>query len=324
MAVLKSYQENISNIFQLLGDKENDMSKAFCWVMFKCPLFLKAVIKRVCDIDADISETVIYNQQSGLDNGFTDIEITDGKLFHVIFEAKRGWQVPKKEQLEKYSSRLLNSRVQYKRIVSLSEASEEYANVCIPFKNIAGIPVLHLSYKEVFKIAQKTCEESNHEQTHLLHEFCDYLGGIMTMQNQTSNWVYVVSLGKGTLPDCEITWIDVVKNLNRYFCPVGVKGWPKEPPNYIAFRYDGKLQSIHHIEGYSVTRNAHSEIPELPDFGWEVDHFVFVLGDPIIPTRDIKSGKVYPNGRVWAMLDTLLTSDTVSDARDISYARVNK
>ncbi|MBP3327264.1 MAG: hypothetical protein J6L77_12715 [Coprococcus sp.] len=51
------------------------------------------------------------------------------------------------------------------------------------------------------------------------------------------------------------------------------------------------------------------------------NYFVYKLGPAIIPPKEVKNGKIYPNGRVWAMLDTLLTSDTISEARDISKAR---
>ncbi|MCG2728873.1 MAG: hypothetical protein L6276_01100, partial [Acetobacterium sp.] len=40
-----------------------------------------------------------------------------------------------------------------------------------------------------------------------------------------------------------LSWIDIVEKRNKYFHPMGMNGWPKEPPNYIAFRYYGKLQS---------------------------------------------------------------------------------
>ena len=52
-----------------------------------------------------------------------------------------------------------------------------------------------------------------------------------------------------------------------------------------------------------------------------VTFFVYKLGLAIVPPKEVKNGKIYPNGRVWAMLDTLLTSDTISEARDISKAR---
>ena len=82
------------------------------------------------------------------------------------------------------------------------------------------------------------------------------------MQTQESNWVFVVSLGSSKREDCDLTWIEIVQNHMKYFHPLGGNGWPKEPPNYIAFRYYGQLQSIHHIEDYVVTKNLNDEIPE--------------------------------------------------------------
>lgn len=137
------------------------------------------------------------------------------------------------------------------------------------------------------------------------------------MQNHNSNQVYVVSLGSDKPKDCSLTWIDIVKKKNKYFHPMGDSGWPKEPPNYIAFRYRGKLQSIHHIEGYEVSTNPHNVILEMPDMKWE-PHFIYSLGPAIIPSKEIKTGKVYPRGRFWCHLDTLLTCDKISDARDLT------
>lgn len=59
----------------------------------------------------------------------------------------------------------------------------------------------------------------------------------------------------------------------------------------------------------------------MPDVIENGNYFVYKLGPAIIPTKEVENGKIYPNGRVWAMLDTLLTSDTISEARDISKAR---
>ena len=57
-------------------------------------------------------------------------------------------------------------------------------------------------------------------------------------QNQNSNKVYVVSLGK-TEKFKGYTYIDVVEKFGKYFHPFGrnKSGWPVDPPNYIAFRY---------------------------------------------------------------------------------------
>lgn len=323
MAILKAYGREIRSVFQLLGDKENDITSSICWALVKCPLFLKEVVKKVCGLDANPEDVTVLNQQYDAVTGITDIEVTDDKTFHIILEAKRGWLLPGAEQLTKYSTRtdFVAKPVALKHIVSLSECSQTYANLYLPFHEVNGIPVSHLSFSEVYQMAKEARSASNHEQKHLLDEFTEYLGGVMTMQNKTSNWVYVVALSHGYYEGCELSWIDIVKKHNKYFCPVGGNGWPKEPPNYIAFRYDGKLQAIHHIEGYTVTRNIHELIPEMPDEEWSENHFVYSLGPAIVPRKTVKTGNIYRSGRVWAMLDTLLTCDTISEARDISYAR---
>jgi hypothetical protein len=139
------------------------------------------------------------------------------------------------------------------------------------------------------------------------------------MQNIDSNWVYVVSLGSDTPEGWKLSWIDVVEKRRRYFHPVG-DGWPKEPPNYIAFRYHGKLQSIHHIDGYTVFDDPHKEFPEIPTGDWG-PHFLYQLSPPFAPAHEVRTGNIYPNGRVRCMLDTLFLAKTISEARDMSKKR---
>ena len=141
------------------------------------------------------------------------------------------------------------------------------------------------------------------------------------MQPQESNWVYVLALAQGSPNGWNISWIDIVKEKLKYFHPLGGRGWPKVPPNYIAFRYNGRLQSIHHIESYTVFTNPHQEIPEITSEEWG-PHFLYFLGPAMKPSKEIKTGKIYPNGRVWCMLDTLLVCDTVAEARDLSKHRM--
>jgi hypothetical protein len=131
--------------------------------------------------------------------------------------------------------------------------------------------------------------------------------------------VYVVSLGSGTPKGWSISWTDIIKKKWRYFHPVGGT-WPKEPPNYVAFRYAGKLQSIHHIKDSKVFDNPHNEFSEIPSNEWP-PHFLYTLDAGFGPTLEVPTGNIYPSGRVWCMLDTLFTSKTISDARDISKQR---
>ncbi|WP_394871250.1 hypothetical protein [Clostridium butyricum] len=325
MSTLISYGKEIKSVFQLLGYKGNDITLSISWALSKCPEFMKSIIQKIFKIQVNSENIIVLNQQYDSNTGITDIEIKDNNIFHVIFEAKRGWILPEAAQLTSYSLRedFINSPVKNKAIVTLSECSQAYANINLPFKKTSnGIRVQHFSWKDIYELADSSILDSNHQQKHLLQELKEYLGGIITMQHKESNWVYVVALSEGHADDCSLTWIDIVKKHNKYFCPVGGNGWPKEPPNYIAFRYSGKLQAIHHIDDYVITNNIHDEIPEMPNEIWNNIHYIYKLGPKILPSKIVKTGKIYPSGRVWAMLDTLLTSDTISEARDISKQRM--
>ncbi len=145
----------------------------------------------------------------------------------------------------------------------------------------------------------------------------------MSMQDQESNLVYVVALANGAPSWSRVSWRDIVNVKRRYFHWYAQKGWPLEPPNYLAFRYDGKLQSIHHVESYCIVDYLHTEIPEIAP-AYAGRHIVYTLGDAIRPGHEVGTGKVYPSGRVWATLDLLLTCKTVGEARDLTKQRLQR
>jgi hypothetical protein len=145
------------------------------------------------------------------------------------------------------------------------------------------------------------------------------------MQNVSSNLVYVVSLG-GEIENTGISFRDVVLEHNTYFCPVGGgRGrWPKEPPNYLGFRFDGKLQQIRHVEAYRVAEDDHAGFEPLKGkVACDHErHWVFELGPPIVPNKEVRNGKLWPTHRGWIAIDLLLTRDTVAEARDETNARL--
>mgnify|MGYP001423149663 FL=1 len=287
MGELYAYGSKVTSVFQLIGMLEDDITKSIAWALCNCPVFLKKIIDEVLNIYIDPSKVRIKYQESEKDKGRTDLELTDDDLFYVIIEAKKGWILPGKDQLSLYSQRrsLVQSSAKHKVIMSMSECSDTYANSYLPIKQANGIPIMHLPWKRIYELAENSISESNNLQKNLLRELMKYLGGLMTMQTQESNWVFVVSLGTSKPEDCDLTWIEIVQNNMKYFHPLGGNGWPKEPPNYIAFRYYGQLQSIHHIEDYVVTKKLHDEIPEMPDKVEGYDFFVYKLGPAIVPTK---------------------------------------
>ena len=142
--------------------------------------------------------------------------------------------------------------------------------------------------------------------------------GLMTMQDVTSNMVFVVALGQDPLGWSSLTFKDTVVERGRYYHPVGgSSGWPHTPPNYIGFRFDGRLQQVRHVDKYEVITRPHDYIPEIiPQADWtDEPHFLYTLGAAIVPAKPVapaRSGRT----RLWCALDLLLTSRRSRDARE--------
>jgi len=310
---------HLESIFELLGDKENDITYSIGWALANSHAFLKAFIKKAIPKASHSEEAIIRLQEFKHDSGITDIEI-QGRGFHIVVEAKRGWTLPGTDQLNLYAKRLKTNSGQQNLIVVMSECSQEYASLHIP-KMIQNVPVQYFSWKDTALMTKKV-QNASHAEKRLLEQLRIYLRRIVNMQNQESNMVFVVSLGSNIPDRCSLSWIDIVVKKHRYFHPVG-KGWPS-PPNYLGFRYYGKLQRIHHVESWKIVDDLHLEISEIGAGLWQYPHYLYNIGPAIVPTMDVKTGKVYPSGRVWAMLDLLLTSNTISEARDLTQTRLSE
>jgi len=314
-AEITLHGRSINSIFELLGLKENDITYSLGWAFSQCVSFREMFLRTLFRGTRSTKVENVLLQEYEAGSGITDIELR-GPDTHVIIEAKRGWVLPSVSQLKQYSLRL-RSPVSRRMLVTMSECSADYARLHLPAK-VGGIAVRHLGWNDVRRLADRS--DGTHAEKRLLKQFRTYLERIVKMQEQDSNWVYVVSLGRDTPEWSALSWRDIVTTKRRYFHPFGSRRWPKEPPNYMAFRYEGRLQSIHHVDDCKIVTDMHAEIPEIDPEPWE-PHFLYALGAPIHPPKVVKTGKIYPSGRVWAMIDLLLTCDTIAEARDRSQER---
>jgi hypothetical protein len=312
----------LGSVFELLGVKENHITYSIGWALSNCPAFLNALVKEVVPIAKDTLIKEIRLQEYESNTGITDIEII-GSSIHIIIEAKRGLSLPSYAQLTWYAKRLKESSYSYSVIVTMSECSSSYAQIQLP-KDIKGFPIVHLSWKDIDQLSYTS--KGTHAEKRLLEQLRYYLRRIVRMQDQESNMIYVVALGGDTPGWSKISWRDIVNKKRRYFHPVGGDrgGWRREPPNYMGFRYDGKLQSIHHVESWKIVDELHADIPEISPNAIDSPHYLYVLGKPIIPTKDIKNGNIYPQGRYNIMIDLLLTCKTVREARDLTQKRLSE
>lgn len=323
MSRLFLHNREIETLFQLLGEKENNITYSVGWALSRSPAFLSAFLGEVAGLWRKVDDVVVRLQEFRKGKGVTDIELELPGQFRIIVEAKRGWNLPRSKQLKKYASRFEERRAPVKRFVILSECSKEFTKDHLDYSEIRRVPVKPLSFRGVDALASKAEAKGSHAEKRLLHELRTYLGRIMTMQNLESNMVYVVAIRSGAPRGWRIPSIDIVEERHRYFHPAGINGWPKEPPNYIGFRYGGRLQSIHYIESYEVVTDLHKVCREIPSGEW-VPMFVYRLGPPIHPPRAVKTGKIYRANRVWCMLDALLTCKTISAARNLTQKRLQR
>ena len=320
---MKLSGNDINTVFALNGVDENSATYAFSWALSKSPTLLRETIDDLVGCDVESEQVIIEVQKHGKDKGFTDIEILIRNVCHIIFEAKRYWELPSTAQLEKYATRLENNNVSKPLIVSISAASREYSRRRLP-RTICNIPLEHRSWTDIYAVVQKAyCNTKSREEKLWLHEFEIHLRGYVSMRNPQDNRVFVVSLSQAPIEEGEdYTWIDVVEEDNHYFHPVGNR-WPVTPPNYIAFRYGRQLQSVHYIESYEVVTDLSSVNENWPET--DSDHFVYNLGPAMRPAGIVENGSIFPSGHNWCIIDTLLSGayTTISDARDESKRRLN-
>ena len=285
MSDLYLHNRKVDSVFQLLGDNEDDITSSVAWALARCPTFLTEFVQNLFGYRVNTNYVRIDLQRHESHGGFTDIEIGSPGKFHLIVEAKKGWTLPGRRQLKKYAERksFEESAAPDKRLIVLSECSREYAELNLEMREIAGVPIETMSWKDVAALARKARPQGLNAEKRLIGQLLSYLARIMTMQNVNSNEVYVVALSGSTRRGWSISWIDIVRSKSRYFHPVG-GSYPKEPPNYVGFRYHGKLQSIHHIDNYEIVTNMHERIPEIPETHWE-PHFLYTLGPAFGPNK---------------------------------------
>ncbi len=311
---LTLHGKRIASVFELLGRKENDLTYSLGWALAQSPTLRAAVLQEACGAHRCDDEVSVLLQERVRDGGLTDIELL-GPTTHVIIEAKRGWALPSERQLSLYAPRLDRERRKRRALVAMSECSDEFAKLHLPAR-IGNTTVRHMSWQRVQRLAR--VKASAHAEKRLLAQLRSYFERVVKMQDQESNLVYVVSLGAGRPSWSKLTWLEIVRDRRRYFHPVG-DGWPKAPPNYLAFRHGGRLQSIHHVEEAKVITEVRKEMPELNPGKWK-PHFLYRLGPPIVPHREVRSGPIR-NARRWVMLDLLLTSNTIKEAAALTKER---
>lgn len=306
----------VESVFGIHGENENDMSAGFAYVMTQSKELLKSLVADLIPgVPVNSREAEVRIQTGRPGEGITDIEIELPHQGIIVIEAKKGATLPSVSQFRQYSTRCKARELGHVLLVALTAIDHDSAMMKLGITEIENVPVTARSWKWARTlIANAQSKESGYRTRWLLSEYGKFLEGFMGNDRVLSNLVYVVSLARGNPKGWEVSWIDVVEKHHRYFYPVGANTWPT-PPNYMGFRYNGRLQSIRHVHGYKIVEDIRdhfrgSEAGE--EWG---THYLLELGPPIEPPHVVKTGdRVHRSARVWCMLDTLLTCDTISAA----------
>ena len=324
MRHLNLHGVRVETIFHLLGRDENAITKSLGWCLAQVPSFLDRLGSALGTPELSARNAIVRLQEYKVGTGITDLEIHARGYAAWIIEAKRGFTVPSAEQLEKYATRLgeptYGGATRGLVVLAASDRNDQWlrGQLC---DEIDGVPVHALSWRKVQEMAGQARRGAGTVNKKLLEQFQAYLGLEVTMRNWYDNWVYVVALNRRMFGGTT-SFVDVVEKHRKYFHPVGggPGGWPVEPPNYLGFRYDGHLKSIHHVKSYRVVDDLAEYFPDQPSE--KQDPLVlYELGPPICPAKPMRVGARLHAARRWCFIDTLLTSDTLAEALEATRKR---
>lgn len=310
MLALTLGRRDVNTIFDLLGTTENDLTYSLGWALASSPELLAALVERVGGGDDPGSALAIALQAPAETGGYTDIELRFPRL-HMIVEAKRGWFLPDISQLTKYRPRFTDPAEGV--LLVLSEASPSYAALHLP-EEVDGVPVCYLSWPELIALAEHSADQAGaHAETRLVRELARYLRGAVRMQDPFSTLTYCVAISQDMPNGGSLSFRQVVDN-GFYFHPFG-KNWPKVAPSFLAFRWAGAVQRIHHVDSYRIVDSLNAAFSEIPlDEGDTDPYIVYTLGPSLGPPTPLPSGATYRANRMWVAVDLLLTSPTLKEA----------
>ena len=313
MVDLTLHGSDVNSVFDLLGRNENDLTSALGFAFANCPPLLDAVLARLSSrvgtqLTGDASIALEVRDKKGR----TDLEVRLADTL-VICEAKRGWLLPSTSQLSQYAGRV--RRRGSGALVTLSQASHALAAKLPP--EVRGVPVIHLPWTEILADMTDVRATCRGRERFWLEELRKYLSGVIRVRSVADSWTYCVALNRQrTGGKKDLTFIEWVTDALTYYHPYGVSGWPTDPPNFIAFRWDGAVRRIHRIEDADVYPTLLDRYPDLPANEFTMrPHAVYKLSKRRLPPLEpIQNGTQYRAIRLWVLLDQLQTADTLAEA----------
>jgi len=325
MPELVVHDRLIATVFDLLGRDENDMTASLGWGLAHNAALLGRFLVRVApNVLLAEPPTVELQKHDRSDGGFTDIELTAREV-HVIVEAKRGWEPPFEAQLTRYEKRFGKTKAAVQCFVVLTQngADQVVRHRLRAWAPPPPIALVVLGWSDLVSMATSANREGPTAERRLATELATYLRGVADMRDTNTNEVHVVALRRKVWDGwpADLSPVQGVEKYRLYHYPT-VSNYRRIVPNYMGFRYDGRLQSIHHVDSHEIIDTPHGHIPGAPDLLWDAPVNLLHLGPPIRPDHKVPTGKgIWPSAPMVVDIDLLLTSTTIVEARNATKER---
>lgn len=186
-----------------------------------------------------------------------------------------------------------------------------------------SIKLAVVGWSDLVSMATSAGREGSRAERDLALELATYLRGVADMRDTNTNQVNVVALSRRVWDGwpADLSPVDEVEKYRVYHYPT-VGNYRKIVPNYMGFRYDGVLKSIHHVDSYEIIDSPYGHVPGAPDLAWDAPANLLHLGPPIRPDHRVPTGKgIWPSAPMVVDIDLLLTCATITEARDATKAR---
>ena len=311
---LTLHGREVDTAFDLLGYGENALTAALGYTLSRSPELLEAVLQHIPGgpVTAGLGAGAVLAMEDRDNAGRTDLEIRlPGRL--LVVEAKKGWNLPTEAQLGQYANRV--TAAGGGALVTLSTCSTQWAATALP-AHVQGVPVHHLAWSGVLANIGSARAAASRPERRYLDELHTYLRKAIRVRTPQDSWAYCVSVSSDRPGDGgPHTFREYLTAADSYFHPWGWgKGWPKTPPNFLAFRWGNHVQRAHRVMSHSVVPTLQTRWPGIPvSEETAAPHVVYDLGPQILPAP-LPSGTNYRASRLWVLLDQLLTSPTLKEA----------
>ena len=209
-------------------------------------------------------------------------------------------------------------------LVTLSDCSPEWARRHLPTA-VDGVKVTHVPWSVVGQHLSAVRRRAAGHERLWLDQLSTYLKETLRVVEVNNAEVYCVVINNerpgGGGPH---TYREVVDE-GLYYYPYGWgRGWPPVPPNFLAFRWNNRVQRVHRVIGHEVIASLQERWPDIPaptedsdeklrTEGTDRPHVLCRLG-PALRMEPLPTGINYRAARVWVLLDQLFTAPTLQAA----------